>query len=172
MPEQERVRERDPEPSQDNAYEASMRGYADFHARQGAGALLIKGEERPWQWTRQGRLKYYLSPHVYKDTALQEWKVFLQDIKRHSGRHTHQGGLVIYVWKGAGYTVMDGERLEWKAGDLIILPIKPGGVEHQHFNADPEQGCVWIAFIYTPWQIATAATMEQKETVTQDQQGG
>ncbi len=48
---------------------------------------------------------------------------------------------------GEGYSVVDGERLDWEAGDLLLLPLQPGGVEHQHFNRSPDQPVKWIAFI-------------------------
>ena len=52
---------------------------------------------------------------------------------------------------GKGYSVVDGERIDWQAGDLLLLPIKPGGVEHQHFNINPGSECRWIAFSYMPF---------------------
>ena len=68
---------------------------------------------------------------LFDDTALHDWWVFMQDIRVHSGAHTHPGGLIIYVLEGAVHTVVDGVRHEWKEGDLLLLPIKPGGVEHR-----------------------------------------
>lgn len=151
------------EPPPQDAYEASIRAMEKLAERQRDGRVLIRQDDHEWQDTRQGRLKYYLSPKVFTDTVLQDWKVFLQDIQEHSGRHTHQGGLVIYVWEGRGHTMIDGERYDWEEGDLIILPIKPGGVDHQHFNADRTAGCRWIAFINTTWQEATASIIRQGE---------
>jgi len=159
--EAERPRERGAEAPPQDAYEASIRAMEKFAERQRSGEILVSGEERKWEDTRQGRIKYYLSPRVFTNTALQDWKVFIQDIKNHSGRHTHQGGLVIYVWQGRGHTMIDGERHDWEEGDMIILPIKPGGVDHQHFNADETAGCVWIAFINTTWQEAVASHIRQ-----------
>lgn len=50
--------------------------------------------------------------------------------------------------EGRGWTVVDGIRHGWEAGDLILLPLKPGGVEHQHFNAEPAKPCVWLGIIH------------------------
>jgi len=58
---------------------------------------------------------------------------------------------VDYVLEGEGYSVVEGERHDWQAGDLLLLPVTQGGVEHQHFNTDPEQPAEWIAFIYWPF---------------------
>jgi mannose-6-phosphate isomerase-like protein (cupin superfamily) len=166
MAEMERVAERESDPQPTDAYEASIAAMQARAQRAKSGRILVRSADHPWESTRQGRLKYFLTPEVYKDTVLQEWKVFVQDIHRHSGRHTHQGGLVIFVLEGTGYTIMDGERMDWEAGDLMILPLKPGGVEHQHFNNNPDVGCKWLAFINTNWQIATGTMIRQADVAS------
>lgn len=153
-------REREQGPVDDNPYEASIRILLEEEDRQRHGEVVARWDERQWHIARQGRLKYLLHP-TEPQTVLQHWKVFIQDIREHSGRHRHQGGLVIYVWEGRGYTIMDGERFDWEEGDVMILPIKPEGVEHQHFNADPESGCKWIAFIYNHWHTVIGETIKQ-----------
>jgi gentisate 1,2-dioxygenase len=87
--------------------------------------------------------------------------IFRQEIHSHTGRHLHQGGLALYVTRGQGYTVCDGRRVEWRAGDVILLPVVPGGVEHQHFNTG-EEPCEWIAFAYNPWLDAMGNGYEQR----------
>jgi len=59
--------------------------------------------------------------------------------------------------------LVDGEKVEWKKGDLILLPIKPGGVEHQHFNRTQDRPARWLALIYGPFQDSLAHFLEQKE---------
>ena len=77
---------------------------------------------------------------------MSSWAVFEHLIKNQSGRHRHQGGIIIYVLEGHGRTETDDVILEWKAGDLLLLPIKPKGSSHQHWNLDPSKGCRWVAF--------------------------
>ncbi|MDQ3529081.1 MAG: cupin domain-containing protein [Actinomycetota bacterium] len=48
-----------------------------------------------------------------------------------SQKHGHQNPALMYVLNGTGYDIHDGVRMDWKAGDLLIVP--PGTV-HQHFN--------------------------------------
>lgn len=172
MGEAERVRMREPDPSAENPYENQIKFYMGFRERNMNGQLVVREEEREWRQTRQGRLKYILMREFFPGTVNENWAVFLQDIKRHSGRHKHQGGIVIYVLEGRGRTEVDGEVMEWEEGDLIVLPLKPGGVEHQHFNADEQNGCKWIAFIYMPWQLSNASAIEQKEPAAGWQDGG
>jgi gentisate 1,2-dioxygenase len=96
-------------------------------------------------------------------TALRNWDIFISNVRKHSGRHVHQGGLVIFVLEGEGYSIVDGERVDWEAGDLILLPTKPDGVEHQHFNKDVDAGCKWIAFCYMPLLDEVGLYIQQKE---------
>ena len=45
----------------------------------------------------------------------------------------------------------------------MLLPMKPEGVEHQHFNAQPGTPAVWVAFYSIPIIEHIAAEMEQVE---------
>ncbi|MBA2690422.1 MAG: cupin domain-containing protein [Burkholderiales bacterium] len=141
----ERERVKDLEAIESSVYEQTVRYYQKWSDRQKTGKLLIHGEERDFQASRQGFVKFYLSP-LLTDTAVSSWAVFEQLIKRQSGRHNHQGGIIIYVLEGEGLTETNGEVLEWQAGDLLLLPIQPGGCTHQHWNKDPAKGCRWVAF--------------------------
>jgi quercetin dioxygenase-like cupin family protein len=127
------------------------------------GKIVVRGRERPVEKSRQGWLRYYLYGELFPETALQEWGVFLHEIHAHTGKHSHQGGLAIFVLDGNGYTVLEGRKLAWKKGDLLLLPIKPGGVEHQHFNNDPNKPARWLAFIYWPYNEAMAHYLEHQE---------
>ena len=101
--------------------------------------------------SRQALVKHYMWPSRYSgltpETVLDDWNIFVQDIKVHSGKHRHQGGLVIYILEGEGWSEVDGERHDWEAGDLLLLPLKPGGVEHKHYNRYDDKPAKWIAFI-------------------------
>ena len=61
---------------------------------------------------------------------------------------THQGGLVIFVMEGNGYSTVNGVAVDWKKYDVILLPMIPELCEHQHFNKEPGKPAVWCAFIY------------------------
>jgi quercetin dioxygenase-like cupin family protein len=141
--ERERVKEADP--LQNTVYEKVIAYYKKWSEREKNGRVLIRGDELEYQASRQGFLKYYLVPFI-EDTAVSSWAVFEHLIKNQSGRHRHQGGIIIYVLEGHGRTETDDVILEWQAGDLLLLPIKPKGSSHQHWNLDPKMGCRWVAF--------------------------
>lgn len=132
--------------AKDNLYDALRRYFQDLAQRAETGRVHIPTSDILWERNRHALLGYYLHPFI-TDTALHSMQLFLNVIKDHGGMHRHQGGVVIYVIEGKGHTIADGSRVDWEAGDLILLPIKPGGVAHQHINEDPDKPTRWLAFI-------------------------
>ena len=162
MAEIERTRVREKEAPAVSSYEMAIKRGRENAERNMTGRIVCKFSECPQMLTRQGRLRTYLGLTI-KDTPLQEWVVFTHEIRTMSGKHRHQGGLIIYVIDGTGYSVVDGERVDWEKGDLVLLPLREGGVEHQHFNLQPGQDCRWIAFSYMPFFDHVASEFTQTE---------
>ncbi|HZD39229.1 MAG TPA: cupin domain-containing protein [Terriglobales bacterium] len=140
-------------------YEAMLRLRQEWLQKQLTGKLLVKSTDRDFEVSRQGMLKRYVTFEFTQEVASTNWSVFLNDVKEHSGCHKHQGGLVLFVLEGSGVTEIDGTRYAWKRGDLITLPIRPGGIEHQHFNDSREKNCRWVAFYYKPFEDWVCHTM-------------
>jgi gentisate 1,2-dioxygenase len=159
----ERTRVREPAPAASPDYEATLKHFNEQRERALQGNFVLRGAERPWKQSRQARAQMFINRAYDTGSPLKDWIVFIQDIREHSGKHRHQGGLVIYVLEGSGYTEVDGERIEWEAGDLLLLPIKPKGVEHQHFNKRPGENCKWMAFIYLPYCDEIGFYLEHRE---------
>jgi quercetin dioxygenase-like cupin family protein len=162
MAEIERTRIREREAPTLSNYEIAIQKMRESAERNLTGRVVCKLEECPQNLTRQGRLRTYLGLTI-KDTPLQDWVVFTHEVRTASGKHRHQGGLVIYVIDGEGYSVVDGERIDWSKGDLILLPLREKGVEHQHFNTNPEKPALWMAFIHLPMKEYVASEMTQTE---------
>jgi quercetin dioxygenase-like cupin family protein len=161
--ESERTRERERERPPLSSYELAITHDKEFAERQNLGRVVVRQEDCPQQMTRQGLLRFYLSPFVVHDTPLQDWSVFTHEIRTKSGKHRHQGGIIIYVVEGKGHSVVDGERINWKKGDLVLLPLRPDGVEHQHFNDDPDKASTWMAFVHFPMRDYVASELTQLE---------
>ncbi len=150
MPEEVKTRVREREPGMMNRYETMYAAVGEANARQMQNNLVVRDSDREWERNRQGYLKFYLGRELkVTDTPLQDWWVFVHDIERQSGRHRHQGGLVLFVLEGQGATWVNGELVEWEEGDCILLPLDPKGIEHQHFNRG-DKPAKWLAFIYQP----------------------
>ena len=168
MADDTRTRARDAEPHEPDTrlYEPFVYEHSDVVLkRMNEGRVVIKRADRPWDMHRQAKSRRYMSPlePELQDTCLQDWEIFLQIFPDRSGKHTHQGGLVIFILEGTGYSVYNGERHDWEAGDLLLLPMTPGGIEHQHFNLDPDRPAQWIAFVYWPLWTHAGSEIRQQE---------
>lgn len=56
---------------------------------------------------------------------------------RHRGEgpgHRHNSAAINYHFKGTGYSVVDGERIDWEAGDLLLSA--PSWREHAHYASE------------------------------------
>ncbi|HUB94995.1 MAG TPA: cupin domain-containing protein [Stellaceae bacterium] len=164
MAEIERTRTREREPTTLNSYELGIQRDRAFAERQATGRIVVRLQDTTQQLMRQGHLRFYLDAgRSITDTPLQNWSVFTHEVRTVSGKHRHQGGLVIYVIDGQGYSVVDGERIDWEKGDLLLLPLKPEGVEHQHFNVNPDKPALWMAFIHQGTREYLASELTQTE---------
>jgi quercetin dioxygenase-like cupin family protein len=112
-----------------------------------AGAVqVIKESELPLEVNRQGLMRWYLHPEI-TDTVLSTCLFFSQEIPpgSRSGRLKFQGDQVIYIVEGEGYTLLDGVKHPWKAGDVLNLPLRKNGIIVQHVNTDPEKPAKFVA---------------------------
>lgn len=162
--EQERVRTQERGPQEQGDPEAGYKARNGFIQRQLTGRLHIRGRDVPVPppgHARQADSSWYLSPERFPDTALQSWYIFINNIRMHSGKHIHQGGICLFILNGVGQTLVEGQLEDWKPGDLVLLPIKPGGVEHQHFDSEAPKGARWLAFLYLPQFEHVASGIQQ-----------
>jgi gentisate 1,2-dioxygenase len=150
------------DPAESQQYDRDIERWQQIQRRHATGRLLIRGADMSWEQNKQGRVRYYLNPE-YEGNALRDWTLFLHDIRTHTGTHRHQGGLVIYVVEGEGYTICDGERYDWAANDLVVLPVKPDGLEHKHYNKRAGESCQWIAIFSWSWWELVASEFFQLE---------
>ena len=92
---------------------------------------VAREKDEPWEMTPQGKIKWLLHPEIA--SAAKRLFIYFTEIDpgSRSGKHRHIAEEQILVLEGEGYDVHDGERWDWKTGDLICIP---GMVEHQHFN--------------------------------------
>jgi hypothetical protein len=132
--------------AQTNYYEELLNLRDVQRAQRAKGIAIIKQAGLPQEANRQGLMRWYLHPAI-KDTVLNTLMFFEQEIPpgSRSGRMKFQGGQVIMVLEGRGYTLVDGVRHAWEEGDVLNLPLRPRGIIVQHFNTDPDKPARFVA---------------------------
>ena len=81
----------------------------------------------------------------------------------HTETHKH-GEAIVYVLSGRGYSLVEGERHEWRQGDCIF--VQPGQW-HQHFNSDPEEVSQHLALYVQPLKEVVYEGAESVEIVSE-----
>lgn len=158
----ERLKER--EPGLDR-YDAVLRLAIEKARQRREGKVVVRGEEVPWQQTRNALAKMLVCELDWDQVGAPGWRVILsRNVTEVRGKHTHTGGgVLIYILEGRGYTVNNGVRLDWEAGDLELLPVTPFENVHQHFNLTPGAPYEWVAFVFWPFAEAVAFETRQME---------
>lgn len=101
--------------------------------------------------------KWNGGPQFYDKPLLNPQNVEIaQSIETHLGafaplgygqKHGHMNSAVFYVLRGRGYDVHDGVRLDYEAGDALMVE---NGCVHQHFNSDPNEEMVVLVMKAKP----------------------
>jgi len=73
--------------------------------------------------------------------------------------HRHTAAAINYFFSGSGYSVVDGRRYDWKAGDLMLTA--PGWAVHNHSSND--EGVYELTIQDSPLNIAMGSLMWQED---------
>src|SRR5262249_38241469 len=130
-------------------YDQAVRAKEIRNQKMAAGKVVVKTKDLPWELNRQGRIKNFLTDQS-QDVEAPGGLVSKREINKPWGWPRHRGGTFIFILGGKGYSMVNGVRYDWQAGDLTILPMVPGGVAHQHFNLAPAVPALWMRVAYTP----------------------
>ena len=101
----------------------------------------------PWKGGPQLYGKHVVSPQAAAVTQSIETHIEVYAPGAYGQKHGHLNSAVFYVLKGRGHDVHDGKRIDWKAGDIMIVE---NGCVHQHFNDDPDNEAILLVFKAKP----------------------
>lgn len=144
-------------------YEGLFNRWKALYHRAHYGQTLLRHRDVPIHLSRMGSSQFYVMPH-FEELSLSQWVLFVRDLgKAPNGRHIHQGGIAIFGLEGRGYSMVEEQRFDWGKGDVLYLPLVPGGLDHQHFPTQIGEACRWMGIIYEPLIVAVGAEMTQLE---------
>lgn len=106
---------------------------------------VIRRRDLPRESNAQGLMRWYMHPNK-DDTVLKTLSIFEQEIPpgSRSGRLQFQGGQIMFIIEGTGYTVIDGVKYPWKDRDVLNLPLKRDGIVVQHFNSSTDKAARFL----------------------------
>jgi len=70
----------------------------------------------------------------------------------HNNPHKHSNLAIFIVFEGEGYSIIDGEKLEWEKGDVFF---SPAWLSHEHCNTSDTENAV----LYTIQDVPTVSGM-------------
>jgi hypothetical protein len=110
------------------------------------GLQVVKEKELPLETNQMGQMRWYMHPNI-KDLVVNMMMVYQQEILpgSRSGRVKFQGGQIIMILDGEGYTSIDGVKHVWKKGDVLNLPLRDDGIIVQHFNTSTKETAKFLA---------------------------
>ncbi|HTN73343.1 MAG TPA: cupin domain-containing protein [Methylomirabilota bacterium] len=65
----------------------------------------------------------------------------------HTQKHRHNNATIYHVFRGSGYTVIEGQRFDWSERDVFAIP---GWHWHEHVNASSTQDAILISYTDEP----------------------
>jgi mannose-6-phosphate isomerase-like protein (cupin superfamily) len=82
---------------------------------------VYSSRDLPWKGGPQLYGKHVVSPQATAVTQSIETHIEVYAPGAYGQKHGHLNSAVFYVLKGRGHDVHDGKRIDWKAGDVMIV---------------------------------------------------
>ena len=108
---------------------------------------VYSSRNHPWKGGPALYGKHVVSPQAANVVQSIETHIECYAPGAYGQKHGHLNSAVFYVLKGRGHDVHDGRRIEWKAGDIMIVECAS---VHQHFNDDPDNEAILLVFKAKP----------------------
>src|SRR5699024_7100207 len=67
--------------------------------------------------------------------------------REHNNPHKHSNMAIFVVFEGEGYSIINGEKIEWEKGDVFF---SPAWLEHEHCNTSDSENAVLYTFQDVP----------------------
>ncbi len=118
--------------------------------------IIVKGAKQQQENSAMGLLRWYMHPAM-QNNCLQTMNFYEQELPpgSRSGRLQFQGGQVMFILEGEGYTLVDGVKHPWAANDVLNLPLRRDGIVVQHFNGLTDKPAKFVVVEPNLFQTAT-----------------
>jgi gentisate 1,2-dioxygenase len=117
------------------------------------GRIHIAHTELVWEEEKMARSALVVS-HL-TGFSLRTMHCFIAEIPPggRTGRHRHNNEAILLCLSGSGYSIVDGGRYDWEAGDALAMPVMAW---HQHVNRSATEPCRYYGITNMPLMDALA----------------
>jgi gentisate 1,2-dioxygenase len=133
------------EQGQSSLFKARLERRKADAAKRKAGRKALKAEEVKMEWEPANGVWFgsLCTQELGFDNRIIEVDCHIYPPHTHSVTHKHNEAIII-ILRGTGYSILDGERIDWKPGDTLYIGQ---GVWHQHHITSDEPA---MAFAIKP----------------------
>jgi gentisate 1,2-dioxygenase len=126
------------DPDKERVFVRALQGaysLKDELARLRSMPRVIKGKDLKLDGGPQHFSRHYVEP---EDGRTQTLHIHVEEYApgAKTQKHGHVNEAAFYILDGAGYEIHDGNRYDWRAGDVAIVH---NNCVHQHFNASARE---------------------------------
>ncbi len=104
-------------------------------------------KDQRWKGGPQHYGKKVINPQACKVAQSIETHIEVFAPEGYGQKHGHMNSAVFYVLKGKGYDIHDGRRLDWQAGDALIVE---NACVHQHLSTEPDDESIVLVMKAKP----------------------
>jgi gentisate 1,2-dioxygenase len=121
--------------------------YSDVYKSLLEQPRVYSSKDFAWKGGPQLYGKHIISPQSAAVSQSIETHIEVYAPGAYGQKHGHLNSAVFYVLKGRGHDIHDGRRIDWQAGDAMIVE---NGCVHQHFNDDPDNEAILLVMKAKP----------------------
>ena len=108
---------------------------------------IYRTQDMKWKGGPQSFGKKVINPQAVRIAQSIEAHVDVYVPGGYGQKHGHMNSAVFFVLKGKGHDIHDGRRIDWEAGDALIVE---NGCVHQHFSDDEDDESIVLVLKAKP----------------------
>jgi len=108
---------------------------------------VISTADMKWKGGPQAYGKHVINPQSTEIAQSIETHLHVYAPGSYAQNHGHMNSAAFYVLRGEGHDIHDGERIEYQAGDVLMVE---NGCVHQHFNHSKDEDLVVVVMKAKP----------------------
>lgn len=148
----------------ENALDKAKQLANEAQLRPRTGTVVVRSDDAVW-YEAPGRRTAYLSEPEILGSFVQTMSMQINELLpgESTPSHRHMNESIMFILSGRGHTIVDGDRFDWGAGDVVSTPLLAW---HQHVNDSPSEPVRYIGVTNVPLLRATGMYLRDEPEPT------